>query len=156
LAWAAIATPGGCFTEFATRWFMQIETYFMAISKLMKLLLAAFALASEGEVPQENTSLSLPLNFRGKRVGRARIQRIPDASAESLEAWILANIACCQKPRVSHLPIPIMIETVKYWPSFISIFNSPNKSAYLKREGTLMSVDGAQRSHAREFQLTLV
>ncbi len=28
-----------------------------------------------------------------KRVGRARIQRIPDASAESLEAWILANIA---------------------------------------------------------------
>ena len=28
-----------------------------------------------------------------KRVGRARIQRIPDASAESLEAWILANLA---------------------------------------------------------------
>jgi len=47
---------------------MPIEAYFMAMSKLMRLLLAGFALASEGEAPRGNNSLSLQLNARGKNV----------------------------------------------------------------------------------------
>jgi hypothetical protein len=35
---------------------MQIEPYCMAMSKLMRRLLAAFTLASEGEAPRENNS----------------------------------------------------------------------------------------------------
>jgi transposase-like protein len=72
---------------------MQTEACSRAKLKSMKLLLGGVRTGKRGRGAEGKQLIVIAAECSGKkRVGRIRIQCVPDASAESLESFILANI----------------------------------------------------------------